>query len=593
MKTIVADIKNIAWLCKPFWKYGRVYMLLSLFILVIPSPIDDILYVFSPMLILTLLTRGQAFATIAVVVIALAAIGGFKNILPNLFLVYFRKKRTQIELKIRRDIYQEALSKDYKHIDNPKYYDNYTWAVNEYVRQTSGARDFAVNFFRNLTSILLLLSVIATIGPWILFVEAVQLLLHAIINLRQNKVELRRRDEDLPMERRFAYIHRLFYMRDYAADLKTTSLGKYVFDIYGTQESARVDIVTRYAKKTLWFGVLHELIFCATEIIVILNIVHNIIVGNIPEVGLYMTVLLAFYRVDAKLQGFFGMMKEANMLSLSANRIRDFFNIESEIENTTGKPGMAPPDGMFSVALKDVCFSYENSAFSISNFSLEINPGEKVAIVGENGVGKSTFVKLLLRLYDVESGDILINGSPLREYDIHLLRKKIGVAFQNTNVYAMSYAQNVALYDPLQGQALQSITNQLELSDILAKNNATYETELTREFTESGIVLSGGEAQKIALARVMSGDFGLIILDEPSSALDPIAEHKMSELILGAANRTTTIMIAHRLSTIRNADKIVLVDQGTVKELGTHDELMALKGKYHEMFTKQAENYLR
>lgn len=116
--------------------------------------------------------------------------------------------------------------------------------------------------------------------------------------------------------------------------------------------------------------------------------------------------------------------------------------------------------------------------------------------------------------------------------------------------------------------------------------------ELTKEFTKDGIVLSGGETQKIALARVMCKNFGLLLLDEPSSALDPIAEHRITELLLDTANTTTTIIVAHRLSTIRNADKILLIDHGQVIESGTHNELMDLHGKYYQMFTKQAENYI-
>ncbi|MDR2136167.1 MAG: ATP-binding cassette domain-containing protein, partial [Treponema sp.] len=130
------------------------------------------------------------------------------------------------------------------------------------------------------------------------------------------------------------------------------------------------------------------------------------------------------------------------------------------------------------------------------------------------------------------------------------------------------------------------------LNKILKKNNADYSTELTKEFDENGIMLSGGEVQKIGIARLLTGGFGLLLLDEPSSSLDPVAEYKMAKLIFDSSNRATTIMVAHRLSTIRNADKIILVDGGAIKETGTHNELMSLKGKYYEMFSKQAENYM-
>lgn len=225
--------------------------------------------------------------------------------------------------------------------------------------------------------------------------------------------------------------------------------------------------------------------------------------------------------------------------------------------------------------------------------NISIKPGDKIAIVGENGAGKSTFVKLLLRLYDVSNGEILIDGKPVKEYDVHALRRKIGVAFQNPNIYAMTFTENISLYNEISESKLNDISEQLGLNSILAKNNVGYDAVLTREFDENGIMVSGGEAQRIALARIMSGDFGLLLLDKASSALDPIAEYKMSELILSAANKATTIMVAYCLSTTRNADRIVLIDRGEIRELGTHDDLMALHGKYYETFTKQAENYVK
>ena len=163
----------------------------------------------------------------------------------------------------------------------------------------------------------------------------------------------------------------------------------------------------------------------------------------------------------------------------------------------------------------------------------------------------------------------------------------MGVAFQDSNLYALTLRENLQYYNPAAGdeQRLKALrTVGLDRLDDLDKT-------VSREFLEDGIMLSGGETQKLALARLLMDDFGLMILDEPSSALDPLAEYKMTKLMFDVSN-TTTIMIAHRLSTIRDADRIYLISDGEVAEQGTHNELMALNGKYAEMFRKQAENYV-
>ena len=208
--------------------------------------------------------------------------------------------------------------------------------------------------------------------------------------------------------------------------------------------------------------------------------------------------------------------------------------------------------------------------------------------MGENGAGKSTLAKLLLRLYDIDSGAILYNGKPIGEWDVHELRKRVGIAFQDANLYALTLRENLQYYNPgasdeRRMKALKTVG--LDRLDDMEKT-------VSREFVEDGIMLSGGETQKLALARLLMDDFGLMILDEPSSALDPLAEYKMTKLMFDVSN-TTTIMIAHRLSTIRDADRIYLISGGEVAEQGTHEELMALNGKYAEMFRKQAENYTK
>ena len=217
----------------------------------------------------------------------------------------------------------------------------------------------------------------------------------------------------------------------------------------------------------------------------------------------------------------------------------------------------------------------------------------KIAIVGENGVGKTTLTKLLLRLYDVEKGEIRLNGTSLPDYDLSSVRNRIGIASQTPLVYAIPLSENMQLYNDKSPEQLTEILKELQLTSILENPNVSLSTELTKEFDKDGIVLSQGETQKLGLSRLLYGDFGLLILDEPSSSLDPIAEYELTKMIFNQSNKATTIMIAHRLSTIRDADEIFLVDNGVIKEHGTHDELMAKKGKYYDMFTKQAENYVK
>ena len=590
MKHIIKKFKNIFWLCRPYRMYAGFYFVMFLLTSVL-EPIDDFFYVFFPKEIVDLLASGKSFWYIAIFSAIVCTILLIKNMIPKVMFPYFQRKSKEVELKIKRDIYKKAISIDYRYIDNTEYYDKYAWAIGEYSTQTVAARDFLKKFFQHFMSVTMLFTMFAAIGPWIIPIEIIQMFLHCKIDFVQNRMNIIYKQELVPVNRRLSYFQRLFYQREYAADIKSTLVGKKIMDKYDITESENLNVVNRYSKKRALYSILHELTFALTEFIIICYIVYNITVGNIAEVGLYIMMIFAFYRGDSKLRELIDLITGADELSLNAEKLREFFDIESTIEScNSGK--LVSEQTAFSVELKDVSFAYENSAFSLSHINLSINPGEKIAVVGENGAGKSTLVKLLLRLYDVTEGEILIDGNKITGYNIKELRKKIGVAFQKPLVYAMSLEENISLYEDIPISDIEAICKKLGLESIFKKSGVDSGTELTKEFNSDGIMLSGGEIQKIALARIMSGKFGLLILDEPSSALDPLSEYKMNELILGEANKTTTIMIAHRLSTVRDADKIVLVENGTIQEYGTHDELIELKGRYYEMFTKQAENYL-
>ena len=215
--------------------------------------------------------------------------------------------------------------------------------------------------------------------------------------------------------------------------------------------------------------------------------------------------------------------------------------------------------------------------------------------MGYNGAGKTTLIKLLMRLYDPTEGQIRMNGRDIREYDVDGYRDKIGTVFQDFRIFAASIAENVMngiYHEETDRQTVLTALDAAGFTEKLNKLEQGIDTPLTREFNQKGTNLSGGEGQKVAIARVFARPYELIIMDEPSSALDPVAEYNLNQAILQYAADKTVIFISHRLSTTRMADRIYMFAEGQLCEEGSHDELMALNGKYAEMFNMQAQKYI-
>lgn len=245
--------------------------------------------------------------------------------------------------------------------------------------------------------------------------------------------------------------------------------------------------------------------------------------------------------------------------------------------------------------LDGVSFAYDKeSGGLLKDLSLHIAPGEKIALVGYNGAGKTTLVKLLMRLYDVDEGKILADGRDIRSYDVQKYRDSIGTVFQDFQIFAGSVKENVLL-DVADGCGEKEIREALADSGLMERVDGMekgLDTPLTTEFMEDGMNLSGGESQKLAIARVFYREAGLMILDEPSSALDPIAEYQLNHAMLLATKDKTVIFISHRLSTTRLADRIIMLEQGRIAEQGSHEQLLERNGKYAQMWRVQAGAYI-
>lgn len=241
------------------------------------------------------------------------------------------------------------------------------------------------------------------------------------------------------------------------------------------------------------------------------------------------------------------------------------------------------------IKIENLSFTYPgNEKPTLKNINLTVKPYEKIALVGYNGAGKTTLTNLILRLYDATEGGVYIGGEDIREVTLESHRNRFSAVFQDFQLFSCSVGENVALdrsYDE------KKVEEALYHSGFGKKLKKGVRTELLREFDDEGQMLSGGESQKVAIARAFYKDCPYVILDEPSANLDPIAEYNLNQAMLSAAANKTVIFISHRLSTTVNADKIYVMENGEIIESGTHKQLMALGGTYAYMFKLQAEKY--
>ena len=246
------------------------------------------------------------------------------------------------------------------------------------------------------------------------------------------------------------------------------------------------------------------------------------------------------------------------------------------------------------IDFRDVSFSYVPERKLIEHMNLVVEPGQMVAIVGGTGAGKTTLVKLLMGLYPISGGKLMVDGVDIREYDKRDYQRHFGAVFQDLQIFSLPLSHNVLMKEPENEEERALVVEALEkaqFADVLEKLPDGINSMVTKEFDDKGFICSGGQAQKIAIARVFAKKPDIVILDEPSSALDPIAEFNMYNNMLEASEGRTVFFISHRLSSARIADRIYFLEHGRIVEQGSHDELMQLDGKYAEMFRLQARNY--
>ncbi len=517
--------------------------------------------------------------------------------------------RQKLHLRMHEELFLKSHSLDLSCFDDPTFYNDFVWAMNESDTRAVEIVEDTGTLIKLLVSSGTLLGVLFTVDPIVALILTLTSVVTVVCNLLGNKVNFKHTKEANPLNRKRDYINRVYHLSDYAKEMRIHRVHRLLIEQYdrNTEELIRLD--RAYGKKYfLLYGLGWNAIGDLTFTLIVLYMMTLLGKGALGVGGFAASVGM-LWSVRWMLTDLVETLTKYPRHSLYIEKYLEFMRFEPRV---CGEKTEIP--SFESLELCDVGFSYEFSDHPTYRFheedyeppakegddkealhgvSLKICRGDKVAFVGYNGAGKTTLIKLIMRLYDPTEGSILYNGIDIREFDPEAWRRHIGAVFQDYKIFAATVAENVMSGEYCE-EDRESVLRALHTADFDAKLSELGEgidTHLTREFNEKGTNLSGGEAQKIAISRVFAREHPILILDEPSAALDPMAEYHLNQSILHYTEEKTVIFISHRLSTTRIADRIYMFDTGRLIEAGSHTELLKMNGKYAEMFRVQAEKY--
>jgi len=492
--------------------------------------------------------------------------------------------------KMQQYLFSRVKNIDMENFDNPDFYDNYSRALRDGSYRGISVFEQTVNFVSAIATTIAIGAIIIVSDPLLIII----ILLSSIINmLAVNKVNTKwyRWSKSVELDRRmYHYVNRTFYRQRFAGEIKTTPVSKLLIRKY---QDAQENINKKYHKSFMGMVKYKVLNHFSKSFIEqgasFIYLGYRLFKGRITISAFTATLnaVLQFSSNFVNMVSFFVALREN---SLYINDFLWLVNYEPKLEGKTGEV----IERLNNLKISNLAFRYpETKNFNLKDINLEINIGDKIAIVGPNGGGKTTLTKLLLRFYNPEMGIIKADDLFYNDIDLKSLRDRYAIVFQDFHIYALTIGENILMRKLKSKEDEEIVWEALEkvgMKDKIAALPEGLSTQVTREFNRDGAVFSGGEVQRIVIARVFASNADIYILDEPTASLDPLSEERINKLILKNTDKTM-IIIAHRLSTVVDADKIYLIDDGKIVEAGTHEQLLKLDKLYAKMFLTQKSLY--
>lgn len=498
------------------------------------------------------------------------------------------RKSYEIQSAVKGKLFAKAISVDLSCYEDSTYYNKYTFTMSQCANKISRLIDAAASFTSSLISVVSCVALSVMIDPVTLpfaFLPFVTLLLRQ----KRNKIDHAANQKISDINRQKDYVRRVFYQDAYAKDMRTTNIHKPLFTRF---QEASEKIVEVYRKEGCKVAAVCMIEFFVNKVLseyaVLVYAAWKTVVDRSMQYGDCLIIVSTLQNIYDSVNGILETGSSVHEISLYMEDLHTFL----EETQTEQAPQATTAASFGDIQIEKLSFRYPRTdRYVLEDISMHIRKGEKIAIVGPNGAGKSTFVKLLLGLYAPSAGSIKLNGEDYQVLDRQSIRDVYSVVLQNYRHFSISVKENIELGTPADDETAGLALEKSGLLSRVSKMKNGMHSLLDKEIDDSGEILSGGEQQKLAIAHVYLQNSDIIILDEPASALDPIAEHEMYERMLNMSDGKTVIFISHRLSSTTMADRIYYLEHGRVAEFGTHDELMEKGGLYSELFRIQAENY--
>lgn len=555
--------------------------------------ISPFIWIYVPKLLLDELTGEKSERKLLLILVVALVIASVVGFLKEYLQGNYRMKMNTVRYGFIRMLSEKTMKMDYTYTENPDTLNEIKIALKTVQSPVEGIGLVILKMFSipgNMIGFIIFSIILIRLNPIIWGILVISMIFSYLFADKANKYQRSRKDELAGDERQSYYGSLRLSDFQYGKDIRVYGLKELILYKKSQADSNVIRITEAIQRRFFGAGVKEGILMAIREGLVYAYLIVNILNKSltISDFVLYTFAMNGFVTwMDTTIKDF----SDVWLHSLYVSDFREF--LKKSEESYKDNKGRLPESDQYDILFDKVSFHYPGSSREIfKDFTLHIKPGEKLALVGINGAGKTTLVKLLTRLYEPTGGRILVNGIDIREYDLEEYRNIFSVVFQDSKVFAFSIRENITMEcDTKDQEKYAKSLIQSGIHEKIERLKKKDETNLLKILDEEGIEFSGGENQKLAMARALYKDGGIIIMDEPTAALDALAESKMYMEFDNLIKNKSAIYISHRLSSTRFCDNIAFTQNGELKEYGTHEELMHLGQSYAKMFHMQAEYY--